>query len=158
MRVGSMSNSDSSKNIITTIVTAIAAPLVGGVALSVMGLLPQELAVKSLVISYVVFALSILVVQFILSAISSSSEASDGGKSRYVTEQEDVRETGTVKWFNVSKGFGFITRDQGEDIFVHFRSIRGRGHRFLKEGQKVKFDVIKGDKGLQADDVAILKQ
>ncbi len=153
-----MSNSDSSKNIITTIVTAVAAPFVGGVVLFVLGMLPEALTVGTLAVGYVVFVLSILVVQFLLNAAMSSSDSDDRGKSRYVTEQEDVRETGTVKWFNVSKGFGFITRYQGEDIFVHFRSIRGRGHRFLKEGQKVKFDVIKGDKGLQADDVAILKQ
>jgi CspA family cold shock protein len=153
-----MSNSDSSRSSVSTVVTALVAPLVAGVTLSLVGILPSELGLASLAIGYVVFAVSILAVQFAFSAITSSSEEGDQGKSRYVTEQEDVRETGTVKWFNVSKGFGFITRDQGEDIFVHFRSIRGRGHRFLKEGQKVKFDVIKGDKGLQADDVAILKQ
>ncbi len=67
------------------------------------------------------------------------------------------RETGIVKWFNVNKGFGFIRRDEGGDIFVHFRSIRGRGHRVLTEGQKVAFGVIMGDKGEQADDVEILR-
>lgn len=66
------------------------------------------------------------------------------------------REAGQVKWFNASKGFGFITRDTGEDIFVHFRSIRGDGHRVLKDGQRVEFSVSMGDKGLQADDVAAL--
>jgi CspA family cold shock protein len=64
------------------------------------------------------------------------------------------REVGTVKWFNAAKGFGFITRDNGEDIFVHFRSIQGKGHRSLGEGQKVTFSVTEGDKGLQAVDVA----
>jgi CspA family cold shock protein len=67
---------------------------------------------------------------------------------------EAAREAGQVKWFNASKGFGFITRDTGEDIFVHFRSIRGDGHRVLKDGQRVEFSVSMGDKGLQADDVA----
>jgi CspA family cold shock protein len=67
----------------------------------------------------------------------------------------NVRETGTVKWFNTNKGFGFITRDNGDDVFVHFRSIRGQGHRTLIEGQRVEFDVTKGEKGLQAEDVAI---
>ena len=66
------------------------------------------------------------------------------------------REAGNVKWFNASKGFGFITRDSGEDIFVHFSSIRGEGHRVLKDGQRVEFSVSMGDKGLQADDVAAL--
>lgn len=63
------------------------------------------------------------------------------------------RETGTVKWFNTSKGFGFISRDTGDDIFVHFRAIRGEGHRVLVEGQRVEFSVMQRDKGLQAEDV-----
>lgn len=63
------------------------------------------------------------------------------------------RETGTVKWFNTSKGFGFISRDSGDDIFVHFRAIRGEGHRVLVEGQRVEFSVMQRDKGLQAEDV-----
>lgn len=66
-----------------------------------------------------------------------------------------LRESGTVKWFNTNKGFGFITRDTGDDVFVHFRSIRGQGHRTLIEGQRVEFNVTKGEKGLQAEDVAI---
>ncbi len=65
------------------------------------------------------------------------------------------RESGIVKWFNTSKGFGFITRDTGDDVFVHFRSIRGQGHRTLFEGQRVEFNITEGDKGLQAEDVAI---
>ncbi|MGX5218647.1 cold-shock protein [Pseudomonas segetis] len=63
------------------------------------------------------------------------------------------RENGTVKWFNTSKGFGFISRDSGDDIFVHFRAIRGEGHRVLVEGQRVEFSVMQRDKGLQAEDV-----
>ena len=63
------------------------------------------------------------------------------------------RETGTVKWFNTSKGFGFISRDSGDDVFVHFRAIRGEGHRVLVEGQRVEFTVAMRDKGLQAEDV-----
>ena len=63
------------------------------------------------------------------------------------------RETGTVKWFNTTKGFGFISRDSGDDIFVHFRAIRGEGHRVLVEGQRVEFSVMQRDKGLQAEDV-----
>ncbi|MCG8609731.1 MAG: cold-shock protein [Pseudomonadales bacterium] len=62
-----------------------------------------------------------------------------------------------MKWFNVSKGFGFITRDSGEEIFVHFRSIRGRGHRSLRQGQRVRFSVSQGEKGLQADNVSVAK-
>jgi len=63
------------------------------------------------------------------------------------------RETGKVKWFNVSKGFGFIIKDDGEEIFVHFRSIRGEGRRSLRDGQRVSFVVAHSDKGPQADDV-----
>ena len=63
------------------------------------------------------------------------------------------RETGTVKWYNTSKGFGFISRDSCDDIFVHFRAIRGEGHRVLVEGQRVEFSVMQRDKGLQAEDV-----
>jgi len=59
--------------------------------------------------------------------------------------------TGTVKWFNESKGFGFITPDGGgEDLFAHFREIQGSGFKTLKEGQKVEFEVRRGPKGLQA--------
>jgi CspA family cold shock protein len=63
------------------------------------------------------------------------------------------RDRGTVKWFNVSKGFGFITKDDGEEIFVHFRSIRGEGRRGLRDGQTVSFIVTESDKGPQAEDV-----
>lgn len=73
-------------------------------------------------------------------------------------EENDDREEGIVKWFNVSKGFGFITRENGEDVFVHFRSIRGRGHRSLQEGQRVKFGVVESTKGLQAEDVTVVRQ
>ena len=64
------------------------------------------------------------------------------------------RETGTVKWFNDAKGFGFITREEEDaDVFVHFRSIEGDGYRTLNEGQEVEFSLIEGPKGLQAEDV-----
>ena len=65
------------------------------------------------------------------------------------------RETGTVKWFDNAKGYGFIQRSQGEDVFVHFRQIRGEGYRTLQEGQQVQFNVVQGQKGLQAEDVAV---
>lgn len=67
------------------------------------------------------------------------------------------RETGTVKWFNSSKGFGFLTRDEGDDVFVHYTSITGEGYRTLEEGQKVEFTVVEGDKGLQAKEVEAIK-
>jgi CspA family cold shock protein len=63
------------------------------------------------------------------------------------------RTTGTVKWFNNAKGFGFITREEGEDVFVHFRSIAGDGYKTLNEGQQVEFNLTQGPKGLQAEEV-----
>jgi CspA family cold shock protein len=64
-----------------------------------------------------------------------------------------VEEQGTVKWFNASKGFGFIRRESGEDVFVHFSAIQGEGYRSLNDGQAVSFDVVSGPKGLQAANV-----
>jgi CspA family cold shock protein len=66
------------------------------------------------------------------------------------------RQTGTVKWFNNTKGFGFIEREQGEDVFVHYSSIRGAGFKSLDEGQKVEFTLGEGQKGPQANDVALV--
>jgi len=66
-------------------------------------------------------------------------------------------ETGTVKWFNDAKGFGFISRDQGgDDVFVHFRSIQSSGFKSLTEGQKVSFNVTQGQRGLQAEQVQVI--
>jgi CspA family cold shock protein len=66
-----------------------------------------------------------------------------------------IREEGTVKWFNSDKGFGFIQRTQGDDVFVHFRAIIGDGFRTLEEGQLVTFAVSQGQKGSQAEDVRV---
>ena len=65
----------------------------------------------------------------------------------------NLMEQGTVKWFNGNKGYGFIKRDSGEDVFVHFNSIIGEGFRTLDEGDRVQFDVQQGPKGLQATNV-----
>jgi CspA family cold shock protein len=66
-----------------------------------------------------------------------------------------ARQTGTVKWFNDAKGFGFITTDGGEDVFVHSSAIQSRGFRSLSEGAQVEFDMIEGPKGLQAANVTV---
>jgi CspA family cold shock protein len=63
------------------------------------------------------------------------------------------RQVGTVKWFNEAKGFGFITPESGPDLFVHFRSIQGSGFKTPQEGQRVSFKAVKGQKGMQADEV-----
>lgn len=67
-----------------------------------------------------------------------------------------MKEKGTVKWFNAAKGFGFIQRDAGDDVFVHYTAIQMSGYRSLEEGARVEFSVRKGPKGLQAEDVRIL--
>ena len=63
------------------------------------------------------------------------------------------KDTGTVKWFNDSKGFGFIEREDGDDVFVHYRSIIGEGFRSLKQGSRVEFTVTQSEKGFQAEEV-----
>jgi CspA family cold shock protein len=65
-----------------------------------------------------------------------------------------VREKGTVKWFNAAKGFGFIQRASGDDVFVHFSAIQSSGYRSLDEGSEVEFEVKQGPKGLQAENVS----
>jgi CspA family cold shock protein len=65
-----------------------------------------------------------------------------------------MREKGTVKWFNAAKGFGFIQRESGEDVFVHFSAIQSNGYRSLDEGAQVEFEVTRGPKGLQAANVS----
>ncbi len=67
-----------------------------------------------------------------------------------------MRETGVVKWFNDAKGYGFIERPGKEDVFVHYSAITGSGYKALEEGQRVSFDVGQGQKGPQADNVAII--
>ena len=98
-------------------------------------------------------ALSLFIV-ILITASWSQAAATDPDMDFQADSSGLPRESGSVKWFNANKGFGFITRDSGEDIFVHFRSIRGKGHRVLHDGQRVEFAVSEGDKGLQADDVA----
>ena len=108
------------------------------------------------------FLFLVAVFGFVISIVSvqlSPSRRRSFRNSGTVVEQdvEDGRERGVVKWFNVKKGFGFITWDEGEDVFVHFRSIRGQGHRSLTEGQRVKFTVVRGQKGPQAEDVSAVR-
>ncbi len=66
------------------------------------------------------------------------------------------RVTGTVKWFNGAKGYGFIAREEGDDVFVHFSAIQGEGFRNLEEGQSVEFNIEQGQKGLQATNVTVV--
>jgi cold shock protein len=87
---------------------------------------------------------------FCLEAVGSSTQIAQTEKRTQLKEQ------GTVKWFNASKGFGFIQRQSGEDVFVHFSAIQSEGYKSLNEGQAVEFEVTRGPKGLQAANVAAL--
>ena len=100
---------------------------------------------------------SVLIYQAINANNSASSTSVAPASPHSSDDSASEREQGSVKWFNVSKGFGFITRENAEDIFVHYRSIRGQGRRRLFEGQAVSFTVIDSDKGLQADDVEVIE-
>ncbi len=121
-------------------------------------LLPSPLLVftVALMASVVTLLINARSFQRNLSNRSTSSSTAGISKSGKTDSKTDSRkETGSVKWFNASKGFGFITRANGEEIFVHFRSIVGQ--RSLRDGQKVEFAVITGSKGLQAEEVTALK-
>jgi cold shock protein len=86
-------------------------------------------------------------------ALRSHRETDQETQCNSNIEVEKVKEQGTVKWFNASKGFGFIQRQTGEDVFVHFSAIQMDGYKSLSEGQAVEFEVKKGPKGLQAENV-----
>jgi CspA family cold shock protein len=95
-----------------------------------------------------------LYVALVYVALAALLLAGEAGTAQ--SRGEDMREQGTVKWFNSSKGFGFIQRQSGEDVFVHFSAIQGDGYKSLNEGQAVEFEVAKGPKGLQASNVTPL--
>lgn len=128
------------KNIVISLIVASVASLIADKTGLLADLTAQTLA-------YLMIAVSIVATMIATIRVSAAGE---GEVSR------DGRESGTVKWFNGTKGYGFITRDSGDDVFVHYRSIRGKGHRSLVEGQAVFFHVSDGDKGLQADDVSVV--
>ena len=85
-----------------------------------------------------------------MNAMLTDAIFNNAGVSEVMSEE---RETGVVKWFNGAKGYGFISRDSGEDLFVHFSEIQSEGYRVLNEGEKVEFTVAEGEKGLQAKEV-----
>jgi len=126
--------------------SVVVSALATAVILFLQGVLPGEGGLPLFDIG-VVFV--VVLVSCVIAGLGSGSEEE--------ADENDDREVGTVKWFNVSKGFGFITRENGDDVFVHFRNIRGRGHRSLTEGQSVRFTVKESDKGLQAEDVSVAR-
>ncbi|EQM75052.1 cold-shock protein [Stutzerimonas stutzeri] len=124
--------------------------------LPVVAIAGQPATLASLVLAFIAVLLQLATTQ------SSDTRTANRSPSSHRRSQHKnvtapaagaAREAGTVKWFNTSKGFGFISRDSGDDVFVHFRAIRGEGHRVLVEGQRVEFTIMMRDKGLQAEDV-----
>jgi len=138
-------------------------PLLVAVILTILAAIPLSiLSNQSFQLSLTnlpFFLLSVLVISLVSAVWANPARQSPAKKRANApakqTQHNSRREKGKVKWFNASKGFGFITRDSGDDIFVHFRSIQGSGHRVLRDGQRVEFAVSEGSKGLQADDVAV---
>lgn len=118
--------------------------------------------IAAYVIAFVLFGLAgfltVTLAQRQAGRQASRRASSQGHEDEDLDDMEGPEgdEEGTVKWFNVKKGFGFIVRENGDEVFVHFRAIRGRGRRVLRQGQLVRFDVVEADKGLQADNVSIL--
>jgi CspA family cold shock protein len=91
-----------------------------------------------------------------LKAIAPFTRSDSSQQKSKKKQKGNSVEQGTVKWFNDAKGYGFISRQNGEDVFVHFSAIQANGFRSLQEGQAVQFEVVKGAKGFQAENVQIL--
>ncbi|MFB9885907.1 cold-shock protein [Balneatrix alpica] len=120
--------------------------------------LPLPLLLEQVLTDVSIPFVPVWLIGLVLASIASVlTQVINQGPTFEEDNENDTREPGQVKWFNVNKGFGFITRENGEDVFVHFRAIRGKGHRTLVQGQKVRFHVVESDKGLQAEDVSVLR-
>lgn len=102
--------------------------------------------------------LAIIVIASVLTGFITSNGRPDTGSPERGggSLADDDEETGTVKWFNAKKGYGFITRDTGEDVFVHYRNVEGDGRRAITDGKRVSFVVVESDKGPQAETVQVL--
>jgi CspA family cold shock protein len=141
-----------------SLLLALPAPLLIALSLALADVgLPQQLLTLlepgGFVVGYSTVALAV----FVLLLVATLALHAISPRLAVLADVEnDDREIGEVKWFNVNKGYGFIKRESGEDVFVHFRAIRGRGHRTLAEGQKVRYHVIENERGLQADDVTVI--
>lgn len=147
------------KALYASLLAALPAPLI--LVLVEMGT-DAELSLGSMppVVAYLIAFVVFAVIAFVatrLATLGQGSAASKSSKPRKKARSGDSNtEEGTVKWFNVKKGFGFITRDSGGDVFVHFRAIEGEGRRALRQGQRVRYTVVEAEKGLQANDVVTL--
>ncbi len=143
------------KNIIISIVLGFAAYMAIAILVDHNGNFPATTPELSRLFIIIV---AVLIASFIATPRNapgrkSKAKSSTSNSSGSVTASDAERETGSVKWFNVRKGYGFITRDKGDDVFVHFRNLEGKGRRSVAEGERVSFVITNGDKGLQADKV-----
>jgi len=161
-----MSTQSLSKKLLVSAIVALPFPFLLVVILGLASALPGNLGATEFLSSaqgpvfYAVawfFFLAASTLSLIFSGSSASSSVSDDQNESDDDAGPEGSEGGTVKWFNVNKGFGFITTDAGEDVFVHFRSIRGHGRRSLRQGQAVRFDLSDGEKGMQAENVSVAK-
>lgn len=141
-----------------SLLLALPAPLLIALSLALADVgLPQQLLTLLEPAGFVAGYVSVALAVFVLLLVATLALHAFSPRLAVLADVEnDDREIGEVKWFNVNKGYGFIKRESGEDVFVHFRAIRGRGHRTLAEGQKVRYHVIENERGLQADDVTVI--
>lgn len=122
-----------------------------------MAFLSTEQGPNFYLVGWILFLVASVIAMVFVNPTSSVAEQIEGGfDSGSTNEGAEGGVSGTVKWFNVNKGFGFITTDAGDDVFVHFRCIRGSGRRSLRQGQSVRFDLSEGEKGMQAENVSVV--
>jgi CspA family cold shock protein len=133
-------------NLITAAASLVAGTAVAGLVSQAIGTLPYAPWSSAALAS----AITLAVTSLMLRLTSSPHE------DQTLKADEGPREKGTVKWFNATKGFGFIVCDSGDEIFVHFRALRNGGRRSLKDGLPVSFVITSGERGPQASDVEIL--
>jgi CspA family cold shock protein len=131
-------------NLLTAASSVVAGTLLTGFIASAVGSLPYAPWSVAAIASLITLAITVL------------GNQTKSSSSRTEPELTGPRERGTVKWFNATKGFGFIVCDSGDEVFVHFRALRNGGRRSLKDGLPVSFVVTSGDRGPQASDVEIL--
>ncbi len=150
-----MSNNTLIRNVLVSLPVALLAPVLLPLIAPNEFTSSASLAIKVYLLTFALIFLATVVHAF-LQARPSKINYEAAYADNEEQDNDESREEGIVKWFNINKGYGFIIRDSGGEVFVHFRSIRGSGHRTLREGQRVKFASVDGEKGLQAEDVSIL--
>jgi cold shock protein len=130
----------------------IASPIIGIIAFLLIGFVQGTTLIPGTTPDFIELVILIAAV-WLGGFITLPASAAAPVRATQSAQPAGAEEAGTVKWFNLKKGYGFITRDQGDDVFVHYRNILGDGRKSVSEGQRVQFVVINGDKGLQADQV-----